>query len=38
MTGNNGVASLNINLPAGKYIITSSFNGLNNANNITILN
>ncbi len=37
-TDNNGVAKLNINLPAGKYIITSSFNGLNNANHVTILN
>ena len=36
MTNQNGVASLNINLQAGKYIITSSFNGLNNANTVTI--
>ena len=38
VTDNNGVASLNINLIAGKYIITSSYNGLNNANTVTILN
>ena len=36
MTSDNGVASLNIRLQAGKYIITSSFNGCNVANTITI--
>ena len=35
-TDNNGVASLNIKLQAGRYIITSSFNGCNLANTITI--
>ena len=34
--GDDGVARLNINLPAGEYIITSSFNGVNVANKITI--
>ena len=33
-----GVANLNINLPPGKYIITSSYNGLNAANTIEIKN
>ena len=33
---NNRVAALNIRLPAGEYIITSSFNGCNIANKITI--
>ena len=33
-----GVANLNINLPSGKYIITSSYNGLNAANTIEIKN
>ena len=32
----NGTAKLNINLMAGKYIITSSYNGANIANTITI--
>ncbi|WP_407421236.1 hypothetical protein [Methanobrevibacter sp.] len=32
----NGVAHLNINLMAGEYIITSSYNGSNIANKITI--
>ena len=35
-TGDDGIARLSINLMAGKYIITSSFNGLNAANTITI--
>ena len=35
-TGDDGIARLAINLMAGKYIITSSFNGLNAANTITI--
>ena len=35
-TDSNGVASLNINLQSGEYIITSSFNGLNKSNKITI--
>ena len=36
ITNENGVASLNIRLQAGKYIITSSFYGCNVANTITI--
>ncbi|MBR6024766.1 MAG: hypothetical protein IK044_07445 [Methanobrevibacter sp.] len=36
LTGADGVASLNINLPSGKYIITSTYNYLNIANKITI--
>lgn len=36
-TGVNGVARLNINLMAGEYIITSSYNGCNIANKITIV-
>ena len=35
-TDSNGVASLNINLMRGKYIITSTYNGCNIANTITI--
>ena len=35
-TDSNGQAKLNINLQAGKYIITSSYNGANIANTITI--
>ncbi|MBR6023617.1 MAG: Ig-like domain repeat protein [Methanobrevibacter sp.] len=35
-TGADGVARLNINLIAGEYIITSSYNGLNAANKVTI--
>ncbi len=35
-TNENGVARLNINLMAGEYIITSSYNGGNIANKITI--
>ena len=35
-TDNTGQAALNINLPKGEYIITSSFNGSNIANKITI--
>lgn len=34
----NGNARLNINLPAGEYIITSSYNGANIANKVTVLN
>ena len=37
-TDDNGMAHLNINLMAGEYIITSSYNELNIANKITILN
>ena len=37
-TNSTGVANLNINLPSGKYIITSSYNGLNAANTIEIKN
>ena len=32
-----GIARLNINLPAGEYIITSMYNGLNVANKVTII-
>ena len=35
-TGSNGVAKLNINLPAGKYIVTSSYGGFNIANTVTV--
>ena len=35
-TNNNGVAKLNINLLPGEYIITSSFNGFNIANKVTV--
>lgn len=38
ITDSNGVAALNINLQAGKYIITTSYNGLNVGNTITINN
>ena len=37
VTDSNGQAKLNINLEPGKYIITSSFNGFNTSNNITVL-
>ena len=36
LTDSNGQAALNIRLPVGEYIITSSFNGCNIANKITI--
>ena len=36
ITDSEGHAKLNINLPAGEYIITSSYNGCNIANNITV--
>ena len=36
VTDDYGIARLTINLPAGEYIITSSYNGLNCANGITI--
>ena len=35
-TDGNGVANLNINLQSGKYIITTSYNGLSAANTIEI--
>ncbi|WP_157064624.1 Ig-like domain repeat protein [Methanobrevibacter millerae] len=35
-TDADGIAKLNINLQAGKYIITSSYNGLNVANTVTV--
>ena len=35
-TDSNGQAELNIRLPSGEYIITSSYNGCNIANKITI--
>jgi len=36
VTSSDGVAKLNINLMAGEYIITSSYNSFNTANKITI--
>lgn len=36
-TDNDGIARLNINLPPNEYIITSSYNGCNISNNITVL-
>ena len=35
-TDADGIARLSINLPAGEYIITSSYNGLNAANSVNI--
>ena len=35
-TDSEGIACLNINLMSGKYIITSSYNGLNIANTVTV--
>ena len=37
ISGDDGIAGLTINLPAGEYIITSMFNGLNVANKVTII-
>jgi predicted outer membrane repeat protein len=36
-TDENGIATLNINLPPGNYIITSDYKGCRIANNITVL-
>ena len=36
VTDSNGQAKLNINLQAGQYIITSSYNGVNVANTVTV--
>ena len=36
ITDSSGQAKLNINLLAGEYIITSSYNGLDVANKITV--
>ena len=36
ITDSNGHAKLNINLPAGEYIITSSYNGTNVASKVTV--
>ena len=36
ITGIDGVASLKINLQKGEYIITSTYNGLNSANNVKV--
>ena len=36
ISDDNGIARLNINLQAGQYIITTTFNGLNEANKVTI--
>ena len=36
VTGDDGIARLSINLIAGEYIITSTYNGLNAANKVTI--
>ncbi len=38
ISGNDGIARLNINLMAGEYIITSTYNGYSVANKITITN
>ncbi|MBQ6218145.1 MAG: hypothetical protein IJH63_16135, partial [Methanobrevibacter sp.] len=35
-TNTDGIAKLNINLMPGKYIITTTFNGLNIANNVQV--
>ena len=35
-TNESGIAKLNINLQQGKYIITSSYNGANIANTVTV--
>ncbi len=37
-TNGEGNARLNINLPAGQYIITSSYNGASIANKVTVVN
>jgi hypothetical protein len=37
ISGDDGIAGLTINLPAGEYIITSMYNALNAANKITII-
>ena len=37
VTDENGVAHLKINLMAGEYIITTSYNGMNAANKVTVL-
>ena len=37
VTGDGGIAKLNINLMAGEYIITSSYNGSNIANTIKVV-
>jgi hypothetical protein len=37
-TNSTGVANLNINLQAGKYIITTMYNGLGVSNTIEIKN
>ena len=37
VTGDDGIARLAINLIAGEYIITSTYNGLNAANKVTII-
>ena len=37
LTDSNGQTALNIRLPPGEYIITSSFNGCNIANKITVI-
>ena len=36
LTDENGIARLSINLMAGEYIITTSYNGMNAANKVTI--
>lgn len=38
ITDENGIASLNINLPSGEYIITAEYNGLSRSNIIKIGN
>ena len=37
ISGDDGIAGLTINLPAGEYIITSMYNGLNVANKVTVI-
>lgn len=37
-SNSSGIASLNINLPSGRYIITSEYNGLSIANTIVVTN
>ena len=37
ISGDDGIAGLTINLPAGEYIITSMYDGLNVANKVTII-
>ena len=38
ITNNEGIAKLNINLPTGEYIITSTYNGFSIGNKVTVSN